>query len=212
MTSLWKGRTNRKGEAPTRRICLRPQVWRRRSFVLLFSAFVLKEYFYLCFLNAKDWTLTVHSESTSLFYILSCCIPPHQSTIHKVVPKPLLCCRCLCVCLGSLSLWKVNLVPCLRSWALWTRLSLRDLCTLFHSAFPQPWQVSQSLPLKTALQHDAATTMLYCWDGTMQVMIRFSPDVMLRIEAKLFKFGFSRPDNLVAGSSSNFALFDQSNT
>ncbi len=39
--------------------------------------------------------------------------------IHRVVYKPLL------LCLGSLSCWKVNLLPSLRFWMLWTGFSLR---------------------------------------------------------------------------------------
>ncbi len=38
--------------------------------------------------------------------------------IHRVVYKPLL------LCLGPLSCWKVNLLPSLRFWMLWTRFSL----------------------------------------------------------------------------------------
>ncbi len=34
-------------------------------------------------------------------------------------------CVILAVCLGSLSCWKVNLLPSLRFWMLWTRFSLR---------------------------------------------------------------------------------------
>ncbi len=40
--------------------------------------------------------------------------------IHRVVYK-----LTLAVCIGSLSCWKVNLLPSLRFWMLWTRFSLR---------------------------------------------------------------------------------------
>ncbi len=77
----------------------------------------------------------------------------------------------LAVCLGSLSCWKVNLRPSLRSWALW----------------------------KTPPQHDAATTMLHCWDCIGQVMSSawFSPHIPLRIKAKKFYLGLIRPENLI---------------
>ena len=69
-------------------------------------------------------------------------------------------CVVLAVCLVSLSCWKVNLHPSLRSWTLWSRFSSRfsvlfsiHLC-LTPAEFPCPccW--------KTSPQHDAATTML----------------------------------------------------
>ena len=51
--------------------------------------------------------------------------------------------------LGSLSFWKVNFGPSMRSWALWRRFSPRiSLCTLLHSSFPRSWPVSHFLPLK----------------------------------------------------------------
>ncbi len=47
---------------------------------------------------------------------------------------------------------------------------------------------------KTPPQHDAATTMLYCWDRIGQVMSSawFSPHIPLRIEAKKFYLGLIR--------------------
>ncbi len=71
----------------------------------------------------------------------------------------------LAVCLGSLSCWKVNLRPSLRSWALWRRFSSR--ISLYLAAFIFP-SIATSRPVpaaeKTPPQHDAATTMLHCWD------------------------------------------------
>ncbi len=71
----------------------------------------------------------------------------------------------LAVCLGSLSCWKVNLRPSLRSWALWRRFSSR--ISLYLAAFIFPL-ITTRRPVpaaeKTPPQHDAATTMLHCWD------------------------------------------------
>ncbi len=48
-------------------------------------------------------------------------------------------------------------------------------------------------------QHDAATTMLHCWDCIGQVMSSawFSPHIPLRIKAKKFYLGLIRPENLI---------------
>ncbi len=50
---------------------------------------------------------------------------------------------------------------------------------------------------KTPPQHDAATTMLHCWDCIGQVMSSawFSPHIPLRIKAKKFYLGLIRPEN-----------------
>ena len=61
------------------------------------------------------------------------------------------------------------------------------------SSFPRSCLVSQSLPLKTAPQHDAVTTLLHRSNGG-----KFPPDVMLGILAKEFNRGFIRPENLVS--------------
>ncbi len=52
---------------------------------------------------------------------------------------------------------------------------------------------------KTPPQHDAATTMLHCWDCIGQVMSSawFSPHIPLRIKAKKFHLGLIRPENLI---------------
>ncbi len=76
----------------------------------------------------------------------------------------------LAVCLGSLSCWKVNLRPSLRSWALWRRFRPGYPCTWPHSSFPRLQQSSCPCSWKTPPQHDAATTMLHCWDCIGQVM------------------------------------------
>ncbi len=52
---------------------------------------------------------------------------------------------------------------------------------------------------KTPPQHDAATTMLHCWDCIGQVMSSawFSPHIPLRIKAKKFYLGLIRQENLI---------------
>ena len=60
-------------------------------------------------------------------------------------------CVVLAVCLGSLSRWKVNLRPSLRSWPLWSKFSSRISLFLLCSSFPWSWLVSQSLLLKNYL-------------------------------------------------------------
>ncbi len=105
----------------------------------------------------------------------------------------------LAVCLGSLSCWKVNLRPGLRSWALWRR---------FRPGYPVLGRIHLSLDYnqsscpcswKTPPQHDAATTMLHCWDCIGQVMsiAWFSPHIPLRIKAEKFYLGLIRPENLI---------------
>ncbi len=90
----------------------------------------------------------------------------------------------LAMCLGSLSCWKVNPQPSLRSWG-----------TLLHSAFPQPWPVSQSWPLKNTPQHGAATSTPYFCDGTLQVMTRAG-----FLQRWCLELRFIRPENLVSQS------------
>ncbi len=106
----------------------------------------------------------------------------------------------LAVCLGSLSCWKVNLRPSLRSWALWRRFSSRISLYLATFIFPST-ATSRPCPCswKTPPQHDAATTMLHCWDCIGQAMSSawFSPHIPLRIKAKKFYLGLIRPENLI---------------
>ncbi len=106
----------------------------------------------------------------------------------------------LAVCLGSLSCWKVNLRPSLRSWALWRRFSSR--ISLYLAPIHLSLDCNQSscpCSWKTPPQHDAATTMLHCWDCIGQVMSSawFSPHIPLRIKAKKFYLGLVRPENLI---------------
>ncbi len=56
--------------------------------------------------------------------------------IHRVVPKPNLCCQSCVAWIGSLSCWNVNLRPRLRSWALWNRFSLRISLSFAPFSFP----------------------------------------------------------------------------
>ncbi len=56
----------------------------------------------------------------------------------------------LAVCLGSLSCWKVNLRPSLRSWVLWRRFSSR--ISLYLAAFIFP-SIATSRPVPAAENH-----------------------------------------------------------
>ncbi len=103
----------------------------------------------------------------------------------------------LAVCLGSLSCWKVNLRPVwgpehsgegfVQDIPVLGRIHLSLDCN--QSSCPCSW--------KTPPQHDAATTMLHCWDCIGQVMSSawFSPHIPLRIKAKKFYLGLIRPEN-----------------
>ncbi len=82
------------------------------------------------------------------------------------------------LCLGSLSCWKVNLRPSLRSWALWRRFSSR--ISLYLAAFIFPLDCNQSscpcswknTPTAWCCHHH-----VHCWDCIGQVMSSawFSP-------------------------------------
>ncbi len=82
----------------------------------------------------------------------------------------------LAVCLGSLSCWKVNLRPSLRSWALWRRFSSR--ISLYLAAihlFPRLQPVVLSLQLKNTptawcCHHHASLLGLY-WTGDEQCLV-----------------------------------------
>ncbi len=63
----------------------------------------------------------------------------------------------LAVCLGSLSCWKVNLLPSLRSWALWNRFSLRIY--LYFSPFDFPATLT-SLPVPASEKHPHSMRLL----------------------------------------------------
>jgi hypothetical protein len=90
-------------------------------------------------------------------------------------------CVVLAVCLGSLSCWKVNLHPSLRSWVLWSRFSSR--ISLYFSLLIFPL-ILTSLPVHIAEKHphtvDAASTMLHHRDGA-----KFPPDVTLGIKSSI---------------------------
>ncbi len=82
----------------------------------------------------------------------------------------------LAVCLGSLSCWKVNLRPSLRSWALWRRFSSR--ISLYLAAFIFP-SIATSRPVPAAYKntptawcchHHASLFGLY-WTGDEQCLV-----------------------------------------
>ena len=91
-------------------------------------------------------------------------------------------CVVLDVCLGSLSCWKVNLHPSLRSWVLWSRFSSR--ISMYFAPFIFAL-ILTGLPVPNIMLHRR--------DGA-----RLPPDVMLCIQAKEFNLGFIRPENLVS--------------
>ncbi len=117
---------------------------------------------------------------------------------HGVVVKPLLC-YFSCV-LGVIVLLEGK--PSAQSEVLSTleKVFVQDIPVLgrIHlsldcnqSSCPCSW--------KTPPQHDAATTMLHCWDCIGQVMSSawFSPHIPLGIKAKKFYLGLIRPENLI---------------
>ncbi len=81
----------------------------------------------------------------------------------------------LAVCLGSLSCWKVNLRPSLRSWALWRRFSSR--ISLYLTAFIFP-SIATSRPVPAAEKHPHSMMLpppcsllgLY-WTGDEQCLV-----------------------------------------
>ncbi len=67
------------------------------------------------------------------------------------------------MCLGPLSCWKVNLLPSLRFWMLWTRFSLR-LSLYFGALSFSSTLTSPSVPAAEKQLHSTST--LYFWDCT----------------------------------------------
>ncbi len=115
---------------------------------------------------------------------------------HGVVVKPLLR-LILAVCLGSLSCWKVNLRPSLRSWALWRRFSSRISLYLAAFIFPsiatsRPVPAAENTPTAWCCHHHASLLGLY-WTGDEQCL--FFLTHTLRIKAKKFYLGLIRPEN-----------------
>ncbi len=104
--------------------------------------------------------------------------------IHRVAFKPLL----LCV-----SCWKVNLLPSLRFWMLWTGFSLRLSQYFGELSFSST--LTSPCRCKTARQQEAATSTLYFWDGTLQVMSRAG-----FLQTWCLALRFIRPENLLSHS------------
>ena len=102
--------------------------------------------------------------------------------------------------LCALSCWKVNLWPSLRSWALWTRFSLRiflhfGLFNFSSTLTNPPVSATEKHPYNMMLPPPCFTVGM------------FPPDMTLRILAKQFNLSFIRPDNLVSHQSES-PLFD----
>ncbi len=81
----------------------------------------------------------------------------------------------LAVCLGSLSCWKVNLWPSLRSWALWRRFSSRISLYLAAFIFPsiatsRPVPAAENTPTAWCCHHHASLLGLY-WTGDEQCLV-----------------------------------------
>ncbi len=106
----------------------------------------------------------------------------------------------LAVCLGSLSCWKVNLRPSLRSWALWRRFSSR--ISLYLAAFIFP-SIATSRPVPAAEKHPHSMMLPPPCFTVGTVLDRwwavpgFPPHIPLRIKAKKFYLGLIRPENLI---------------
>ncbi len=106
----------------------------------------------------------------------------------------------LAVCLGSLSCWKVNLRPSLRSWALWRRFSSR--ISLYLAAFIFP-SIATSRPVPAAEKHPHSMMLPPPCFTVGTVLDRwwavpwFSPHIPLRIKAKKLYLGLIRPENLI---------------
>ncbi len=106
----------------------------------------------------------------------------------------------LAVCLGSLSCWKVNLRPSLRSWALWRRFSSR--ISLYLAAFIFP-SIATSRPVPAAEKHPHSMMLPPPCFTVGTVLDRwwavpgFSQHRPLRIKAKKFYLGLIRPENLI---------------
>ncbi len=119
----------------------------------------------------------------------------HSRTVTELLWRPLL--RYFSCVLRVMSCWKVNFGPVWGpehsgegfrpGYPVLGRIHLSLDCN--QSSCPCSW--------KTPPQHDAATTMLHCWDCIGQVMSSawFSPHIPLRIKAKKFYLGLIRPEN-----------------
>ncbi len=92
------------------------------------------------------------------------------------------------VCFGSLSCWKVKLLPSLRFWILWTGFSLRQSQYFGALSFSVP-AAENSHTARGCYQH---TLLLGC---TLQVMSRTGSLQTWCLELK-----FIRPENLVSQS------------
>ncbi len=101
--------------------------------------------------------------------------------IHRVVYKTLLLCA-----LGPLSCWKVNLLPCLRFWMLWTGFSLR-LSLYFGALSFSSTLMSPSVP--------AAEKQPHSMSSTLQVMSRAG-----FLQTWCLELRFIRPETLVSQS------------
>uniref|UniRef100_A0A8C7Q253 Fibronectin type-III domain-containing protein n=1 Tax=Oncorhynchus mykiss TaxID=8022 RepID=A0A8C7Q253_ONCMY len=158
----------------------------------------LKEAYSKVEYNIRYWKKTDKKDRrcTDIFKSLQICLIGFKSRLwlgHSKTFRDLSkshFCVVLAVCLVSLSCWKVNHHPSLRSSVHWRRFSSR--ISLFFALFIFP-SILTSLQVPATEKHDAATTMLHCRDGA-----RFLPDVTFGIQAKEFNLGFTSPENFVS--------------
>jgi hypothetical protein len=104
-------------------------------------------------------------------------------------------CIVLAVCLGSLSYWKVNLRPNLRSWALWSRsyfIYFLNWGSLYFALFIFAY-IQTSLSVPATEKHPHSITMLHRRGWCQVSSLRNAC-----IQAKEFNLGFIRPENLVS--------------
>ena len=111
----------------------------------------------------------------------------HSSTFKDLSQSS--SCVVLAVCLWSLSCYKVNLRPCLRSWALWSRFS--SMISLYFAPFIFP-SILTSLPVPATEKHPHNMTLTPPF-FTIGMVPGFRQAWRLA-----FRLGFIRPENLLS--------------
>ncbi len=109
----------------------------------------------------------------------------------------------LAACFGSLSCWKVNLLPSLRLWMLWTGFSLKLSKNVVHWAFLLLWRVPQSLPLKNS------PTAWGCYPAHFtfgMILCRWWAEPGL-LQTWCLELRFIRQDNIISHSLRVLLLF-----
>ncbi len=112
--------------------------------------------------------------------------------IHRVVYKPLF----LCVCVGPLSCWKVNLLPSLRFWMLWTGFSLR-LSQYFGALGFSSTLTFHSVPATEKQLHSMRLLPAHFTFG--MVLCRWWA-VPCFLQTECLELRFIRPENIISHS------------